>query len=85
MNFGAHSKFVTKWLEKVEVEEKQAAKPSQTATGDAPTAPTEFAAPVVPADEHAAEPAAPEPEASASEEPVLEAPAPTENNQPHTE
>ena len=29
MNFGAHSKFVTKWLDKLEAEEKKAAEPTE--------------------------------------------------------
>ncbi|CAL1713288.1 unnamed protein product [Somion occarium] len=35
LNFGAHSKFVTKWLEKLEAEEKKAAEPTTAATAEA--------------------------------------------------
>ena len=42
MNFGAHSKFVTKWLDKLEAEEKKAAEPTEApaAAGETPAATT---------------------------------------------
>ncbi|KAF7365248.1 Peroxiredoxin Q [Mycena venus] len=51
LNYGAHSKFVTKWLDKLAAEEKAAAEP-------APVAAAEEAAPAVPVTDAPAEPAA---------------------------
>ncbi len=47
LNYGAHVKFVTKWLDKLEAEEKTAAEPAAdapAAAGDTPAATTPTAA-----------------------------------------
>ncbi|KAJ7069819.1 peroxiredoxin Q [Mycena amicta] len=43
INYGAHSKFVSKWLDKLEAEKEKAAEPTTTETAEAP-APAETAA-----------------------------------------
>ena len=38
INYGAHEKFVTKWLDKIDAEEKQAAQTGEAASTPAPAA-----------------------------------------------
>ena len=38
INYGAHEKFVTKWLDKIDAEEKQAAQAGEAAPTPAPAA-----------------------------------------------
>ena len=55
VNYSAHVKFVSKWLDKLEAEEKKAAEPAPAAEGEAAPAPAAAADAAVPEGQTVAE------------------------------